>query len=192
MPGLSSSSLSSVSEKRSGRKVQEQAGWQIRRLLSVTLSVLTELGVLVSDTAWGRLMSPFLLVEEDDLCLLTSLLEENEAALPCSSEENNKSLPLEDGDPDEFDELFDADGDGESYTEEADSGEEGKTGNQEEGLAALFGDVEDLTDDEVPSSQVENSAPPAPAPSREKTNQELQGNPDHDGLLSPIYSGESG
>lgn len=123
------------------------------------------------------------------MCLLTSLLEENEAALPCSSEKN-KTLSLDDGDPDEFDELFDADGDGESYTEEADSGEEGKTGNQEEGLAALFGDVEDLTDDEVPTSQVENSVPPAPAPapSREKTNQELQGNPDHDGLLSPIYS----
>ncbi|XP_034366282.1 protein MCM10 homolog [Arvicanthis niloticus] len=112
-------------------------------------------------------------VEEDDLCLLTSLLEENEAALPCSSAEN-KTLSLEDGDPDEFDELFDADGDGESYTEEADSGEEGRTGNQEEGLAALFGDVEDLTDDEVPTSQAENSVSPAPAPRREKTNQELQ------------------
>ncbi|XP_052012722.1 protein MCM10 homolog [Apodemus sylvaticus] len=112
-------------------------------------------------------------VEEDDLCLLTSLLEESEAALPCSSGEN-KSLSLEDGgDPDEFDELFDADGDGESYTEEADS-EEGKTGNQEECLATLFGDVEDLTDDEVPTSQVDSSVPPAPAPRQEKTNQELQ------------------
>ncbi|XP_021071180.1 protein MCM10 homolog [Mus pahari] len=112
-------------------------------------------------------------VEEDDLCLLTSLLEENEAALPCSSEEN-EPLSLGAGDPDEFDELFDADGDGESYTEEADSGEEGTTGNQEERLATLFGDVEDLTDDEVPTSQVEDSAPPAPAPNQEKTNQELQ------------------
>ncbi|XP_031214204.1 protein MCM10 homolog isoform X1 [Mastomys coucha] len=114
-------------------------------------------------------------VEEDDLCLLTSLLEENKAALPCSSEEN-KSLSLEDGELDKFDELFDADGDGESYTEEADSTEEEKAGNQEEHLATLFGDVEDLTDDEVPISQVENSVPPAsaPAPSREKTNQELQ------------------
>lgn len=121
------------------------------------------------------------------MCLLTSLLEENEAALPCSSAEN-KTLSLEDGDPDEFDELFDADGDGESYTEEADSGEEGRTRNQEEGLAALFGDVEDLTDDEVPTSQAKNSISPAPAPRREKTNQELQGNPTRDGLLSPVYS----
>lgn len=146
-----------------------------------------ERGVLVPDTALGELTLPFLLVEEDDLCLLTSLLEENEAALPCGSEEN-KSLSLEDGgNPDEFDELFDADGDGESYTEEADS-EEGRTGNQEERLATLFGDVEDLTDDEVPTSQVESSVPPAPAPRQEKTNQELQGNPDCEGWLSPIYS----
>ncbi|ERE79619.1 putative protein MCM10 isoform 2 [Cricetulus griseus] len=112
-------------------------------------------------------------VEEDDLSLLTSLLEENEAALHCHSEENN-SLSLEDGGPDEFDELFDADGDGESYTEEAEDGEEGKTENQEENLATLFGDVEDLTDDELPTLQVENKVLPVPAPSQEKTNQELQ------------------
>ncbi|XP_040611446.1 protein MCM10 homolog [Mesocricetus auratus] len=112
-------------------------------------------------------------VEEDDLSLLTSLLEENEAALPCPSEENN-SLSLEDGEPDEFDELFDADGDGESYTEEAEDGEEGKTENHEENLATLFGDVEDLTDDELPTLQVENEVHPVPASSKEKTNQELQ------------------
>lgn len=105
------------------------------------------------------------------MSLLTSLLEENEAALPCHSEESN-SLTLKDGEPDEFDELFDADGDGESYTEEADDGEEGKTGNQEENLATLFGDVEDLTDDELPTLQVENKVP---IPSQGKTNQELQG-----------------
>ncbi|XP_052583422.1 protein MCM10 homolog [Peromyscus californicus insignis] len=109
-------------------------------------------------------------VEEDDLSLLTSLLEENEAALPCHSEESN-SLSLKDGEPDEFDELFDADGDGESYTEEADDGEEEKTEKQQENLATLFGDVEDLTDDELPTLQVENKVP---TPSQEKTNQELQ------------------
>ncbi|OBS72367.1 hypothetical protein A6R68_13052 [Neotoma lepida] len=109
-------------------------------------------------------------LEEDDLSLLTALLEENEAALPCHSEESN-SLSLKDGEPDEFDELFDADGDGESYTEEADDGEEGKTENQEENVAALFGDVGDLTDDELPTSKVENKVP---ALSQGKTNQELQ------------------
>lgn len=112
-------------------------------------------------------------VEEDDLSLLTSLLEENEAALSRPSEENN-SLSLEDGEPDEFDELFDADGDGESYTEEAEDGEEGKTENHKENLATLFGDVEDLTDDELPTLQVENEVHPVPASSKEKTNQELQ------------------
>ncbi|CAO2594994.1 Protein MCM10 homolog, partial [Lemmus lemmus] len=112
-------------------------------------------------------------VEEDNLSLLASLLEENEEALPCRSEENN-SLSPEDAEPDEFDELFDADSDGESYTEGADSGEEGKTESQEENLATLFGDVGDLTDDELPTSQVENKVLPVPAPSQEKTNQELQ------------------
>lgn len=112
-------------------------------------------------------------VEEDDLSLLASLLEENEAALPCHSEGNN-SLSPEDGEPNEFDELFDAADDDESYTEEADSGEEGKTESQEGNLAALFGDVGDLTDDELPTSQVESKVLPVPAPSQEKTNQELQ------------------
>lgn len=113
-------------------------------------------------------------MEEDDLSLLASLLEENEAALPCHSEGNN-SLSPEDGEPNEFDELFDAADDDESYTEEADSGEEGKTESQEGNLAALFGDVGDLTDDELPTSQVESKVLPVPAPSQEKTNQELQG-----------------
>ncbi|XP_008846758.1 protein MCM10 homolog isoform X2 [Nannospalax galili] len=112
-------------------------------------------------------------VEEDDLSLLTSLLEENESALNCNSEEAN-SLSLENGEPDEFDELFDADGDGESYTEEADDREVIKAEDQKENLATLFGDVGDLTDDEVPTLQVENKVLPAPAPCQEKTNQELQ------------------
>jgi minichromosome maintenance protein 10 len=114
-----------------------------------------------------------LVVEEDDLSLLTSLLEENESALACSVEENN-SLPQEDGEPDVYDELFDADGDGESYTEEAEE-EVGKT-EQKENLATLFGDVGDLTDEEVPTLQpTENRVLTAPAQKQEKTNQELQG-----------------
>uniref|UniRef100_A0A8C0XQS5 Protein MCM10 homolog n=1 Tax=Castor canadensis TaxID=51338 RepID=A0A8C0XQS5_CASCN len=95
-----------------------------------------------------------LVVEEDDLSLLTSLLEENESALACS--------------------LFDADGDGESYTEEAEE-EVGKTEEQKENLATLFGDVGDLTDEEVPTLQpTENRVLTAPAQKQEKTNQELQ------------------
>ncbi|XP_045389509.1 protein MCM10 homolog isoform X1 [Lemur catta] len=108
--------------------------------------------------------------EEDDLSLLTTLLEENESALDSNSEEIN-SLSQEDAEPDAFDELFDADGDGESYTEEADDGKVGKTEDQDdqkENLATLFGDTGDLTDEETPA------LPLAPAPQKEKTNQELQ------------------
>ncbi|XP_003410780.1 protein MCM10 homolog [Loxodonta africana] len=113
--------------------------------------------------------------EEDGLSLLTALLEENESALDCNSEEAN-SLAQQDGEPDQFDELFDADGDGESYSEEADDGEVGRTEDQKENLATLFGDMEDLTDEEeVPTLQsAENRTLPVPAPAQEKTNQELQ------------------
>ncbi|XP_058388416.1 protein MCM10 homolog [Diceros bicornis minor] len=113
--------------------------------------------------------------EEDDLSLLTALLEENESALDCNSEESHP-LTREDGKPDEFDELFDADGDGESYTEEAVDGEVETTEDQKENLATLFGDMGDLTDEEeVPTLQsTKNRVLPTPALSRGKTNQELQ------------------
>lgn len=112
--------------------------------------------------------------EEDELSLLTALLEENESALACDLEESNPLLQ-EDGKPDVFDELFDADGDGESYTEEADDGEAGKTEDQKENMATLFGDMGDLTDEEVPTLQsTENRVLSTPAPSQGKTNQELQ------------------
>ncbi|KAK1338714.1 hypothetical protein QTO34_019371 [Cnephaeus nilssonii] len=113
-------------------------------------------------------------VGEDELSLLTSLLEENESALDCHSEESHPSTQ-DDGKPDTFDELFDADGDGESYTEEADDGEVEKTQDQKENLATLFGDMEDLSDEEVPALQsTKNRALPAPALNQGKTNQELQ------------------
>ncbi|XP_036308472.1 protein MCM10 homolog isoform X5 [Pipistrellus kuhlii] len=113
-------------------------------------------------------------VGEDELSLLTSLLEENESALDYHSEESHPSTQ-DVGKPDTFDELFDADGDGESYTEEADDGEVEKTQDQKENLATLFGDTEDLSDEEVPVLQsIENKALPAPTPHQGKTNQELQ------------------
>uniref|UniRef100_A0A8C0Q346 Protein MCM10 homolog n=1 Tax=Canis lupus familiaris TaxID=9615 RepID=A0A8C0Q346_CANLF len=113
--------------------------------------------------------------EEDDLSLLTALLEENESALDCNPEESHP-LTQEDREPDAYDELFDADDDGESYSEEATDGELGETAVQKENLATLFGDMGDLTDEEeIPTRQSpENRVPPAPAPSQGKTNQELQ------------------
>nr|XP_015101103.1 protein MCM10 homolog isoform X2 [Vicugna pacos] len=112
--------------------------------------------------------------EEDDLSLLTALLEENELALDCNSQES-QPLTQDVGEPDSFDELFDTDGDGESYTEEANDEVE-KPEDQKENLAALFGDTEDLTDEEeVPMLQsTEKRVLPAPAPRQGKTNQELQ------------------
>ncbi|XP_066089966.1 protein MCM10 homolog [Saccopteryx bilineata] len=112
-------------------------------------------------------------VEEDELSLLTALLEENESALDCNSGESHP-FAQNDGEPDSFDELFDADGDDESYTEEAIEVE--KTQDHKESLAPLFGDVGDLSDEEVPTSQskTKNRALPAPTPSHGKTNQELQ------------------
>lgn len=116
-----------------------------------------------------------LLVSEDELSLLTSLLEENESTLDCHSEESHP-FTQDDGKPDTFDELFDADGDGESYIEEADDGEVEKTQDQKENLATLFGNMEDLSDEEVPAIQsTKNRAFPAPALNQGKTNQELQG-----------------
>ncbi|XP_023487696.1 protein MCM10 homolog isoform X1 [Equus caballus] len=134
--------------------------------------------VIISFAQVGLLSIPFLLFplgEEDDLSLLTALLEENESALDCNSEEN-QPLTQEDGTPDAFDELFDADGDGESYTEEAVDGEVETIEDQKENLATLFGDMGDLTDEEdVPALQsTKNRVLSAPALSQGKTNQELQ------------------
>ncbi|KAM5337268.1 protein MCM10 homolog isoform 1-T2 [Glossophaga mutica] len=113
--------------------------------------------------------------EEDELSLLTALLEENASALDCNSQESHSST-RDDGEPDAFDELFDADGDGESYTEEADDDEAEKTQDQKENLATLFGDMGDLSDEEESPTlhPAKNRALPAPAPSQGKTNQELQ------------------
>ncbi|XP_004451760.2 protein MCM10 homolog isoform X2 [Dasypus novemcinctus] len=112
--------------------------------------------------------------EEDDLSLLTALLEENESALGCNSEEDN-FLTQEEGKADEFDELFDADGDCESYTEETDDGEMERTEDQKENVDTLFGDLGDLTDEEDLTLQLtKNRVPPDPVPGQEKTNQELQ------------------
>ena len=132
--------------------------------------------LVISSFAQIGLFSLFPLVEEDELSLLTALLEENESALDCNSQESH-SLTQDDGKPDAFDELFDADGDGESYTEEVDDDETEKTQDQKENLATLFGDMGDLSDEEeAPTLQpTKNRALPAPVPGQGKTNQELQG-----------------
>lgn len=152
---------------------------KMKRVISVALLMVTVL-IQCACHCWlfsGRFtFCPFSPGEEDDLSLLTALLEENESALDCSPEESHP-LSQEDGEPDAYDELFDADGDGESYSEETPDGELGETEERKENLATLFGDMEDLTDEEeVPTQQSpKNRVLPAPAPNQGKTNQELQG-----------------
>lgn len=107
---------------------------------------------------------------DDDLDLLASLLEENEAPEERNSPEEEDAPKDEDGDPDEYDELFDAEDDA-SYTEEVDA-EDSTIDEQKENLAMLFGDVEDLVEEEEAEKAVPTSAP---SQAKEKTNEELQG-----------------
>nr|XP_009488290.1 PREDICTED: protein MCM10 homolog [Pelecanus crispus] len=100
---------------------------------------------------------------DDDLDLLASLLEEGEAT------EEEDAPEDEGGKPDEYDELFDAEDDA-SYTEEVDA-EDSVIDEQKENLATLFGDVDDLLEEEAAEETVPASAP---SQAKEKTNQELQ------------------
>lgn len=115
------------------------------------------------------ILTPLSPGDDENLSLLTSLLEENEGPMDGYP---NGGVPWAqaEGSPDAFDELFDADGSGESYTEEVEDEETETTKEQKENMAYLFGDVGDLTDEE-------EAVPPAAdgAPDLRKTNQELQG-----------------
>ncbi|MGH0121607.1 UNVERIFIED_CONTAM: hypothetical protein FKN15_006584 [Acipenser sinensis] len=85
-----------------------------------------------------------LLTGDDDLDLLASLMEENEAA-------ERGSLDCEEGagDTDELDDLFDADNDGEEFDEgDRQEGEGEGVSEQVEDINTLFGDVEDLEEEE--------------------------------------------
>ncbi|XP_074725417.1 protein MCM10 homolog [Strix uralensis] len=106
---------------------------------------------------------------DDDLDLLASLLEESEATEEGNSPEEEDAPENEGGEPDEYDELFDAEDDA-SYTEEVDA-EDDVIDEQKENLAALFGDVDDLLEEEEAEKTVPTSAP---SQAKEKTNQELQ------------------
>ncbi|KFQ78211.1 Protein MCM10, partial [Phoenicopterus ruber ruber] len=105
----------------------------------------------------------------DDLDLLASLLEESEATEERNPPEEEDAPEDEAGEPDEYDELFDAEDDA-SYTEEVDA-EDSMVDEQKENLATLFGDVDDLLEEEEAEETVPASAP---SQAKEKTNQELQ------------------
>lgn len=106
---------------------------------------------------------------DNDLDLLASLLEESEEAEEGNSPEEEGDPKDEGGEPDEYDELFDAEDDA-SYTEEV-STEDSIIDEQKENLAALFGDVDDLLEEEEAEETVSTSAP---SQEKEKTNEELQ------------------
>ncbi|KAL8220826.1 UNVERIFIED_CONTAM: hypothetical protein K2H54_055353 [Gekko kuhli] len=100
---------------------------------------------------------------DDNLDLLASLLEENEETTKEDPEENALGK-AEAGDPDEYNELFDANS---PYIEELDTGE-GESGDCKEDVAGLFGDVDDLLEEEETMQDVSQSLP------KEKTNEDLQ------------------
>ncbi|XP_038273857.1 protein MCM10 homolog [Dermochelys coriacea] len=108
---------------------------------------------------------------DEDLELLASLLEENEAAEDEKTPEETTAHSDEAGEPDEYDELFDAEDDA-SYTEEVDA-EESEANEQKENASALFGDVDDLTEEEEETVQ-EIPCSPALNQEKEKNNQDLQ------------------
>lgn len=101
--------------------------------------------------------------------LLVSLLEENGEAEKENSPEEEDTPKDEKGEPDEYDELFDAEDDA-SYTEEVDA-DNSIIDEQKENLAVLFGDVDDLLEEEEAENTVSASVPNQ----EEKTNEELQG-----------------
>lgn len=114
-------------------------------------------------------MSLIFALADDDLDLLASLLEESEATEEENSQEEDAPAG-EDREPDEYDELFDAEDDT-SYNEEV-SDEDNLVEEQKENLATLFGDVDDLLEEEEAEDTVPASTP---SQAKEKTNQELQG-----------------
>nr|XP_014425964.1 protein MCM10 homolog isoform X2 [Pelodiscus sinensis] len=110
---------------------------------------------------------------DDDLELLASLLEENEAAEDRNTPEETTAHSDDTGEPDEYDELFDAEDD-ESYTEEVDA-EQSEVSEEKEDAAALFGDVGDLTEEEEEEEETVQEIPCSPALNQEeKNNQDLQ------------------
>nr|AAH90220.1 LOC398196 protein [Xenopus laevis] len=87
-----------------------------------------------------------------DLELLTSLLEENEAAERNGVVSHEASSEL-----DEFDELFDGDEDG-SYHGSDNGTEEQTIGGVEEDFTTLFGDIDDIKEEEAAASDTKKQS----------------------------------
>ncbi|XP_053319241.1 protein MCM10 homolog [Spea bombifrons] len=108
-------------------------------------------------------------MEDDaDLDLLTSLLEENEAAERSSAEHAGQPSISSD----EYDELFDGDEDG-SYHESDNAAEGQDVGEVKEDFLTLFGDIDDL-DEQSSNEPLSKSDHHLSATSHEKSKQELE------------------
>ncbi|XP_063301523.1 protein MCM10 homolog [Pelobates fuscus] len=105
-------------------------------------------------------------MEDDaDLALLTSLLEENEAAEGSSTEYPNASS-------DEYDDIFDGDEDG-SYHEGDNPSEEQEVKGVQEDFATLFGDIHDI-DEKHSEENLHENEKQLSFSTQEKSKQELE------------------
>ncbi|KAH0616432.1 hypothetical protein JD844_027520 [Phrynosoma platyrhinos] len=111
--------------------------------------------------------------DNDNLDLLASLLEENDAAAEHVSEENDINNMAATSEPDDYDKLFDEE-DEESYTEEVE-GDKGESSCSKEDVAELFGDVGDLSEEEQEKDAARGTPLSLAADqAKETTNQALQ------------------
>ncbi|KAM8972126.1 protein MCM10 homolog [Pelodytes ibericus] len=164
---------------QSARTLLYTARFHASNKYGVTLKLVAHVGqisyeiriLLIFDTTWLKLQFynavqlPSISLDDADLELLTSLLEENEAA-----ERNDREFSSTSSD--EYDELFDADEEG-SYHESDAPAEEQEVGEVQEDFETLFGDIDDL--DEGPSKErlpkKEKLSPPT---NQEKSKEELE------------------
>ncbi|XP_069483897.1 protein MCM10 homolog [Ambystoma mexicanum] len=111
-------------------------------------------------------------MEDADLDLLTSLLEESEGPLDRESVSGSDGRSDVNAQPDEFDDLFDADENG-SYTEDEPFAGDPEVCPVQEDMATLFGESEENDDDLVRTVPRENVKAP-PTITQDKTKQDLE------------------
>uniref|UniRef100_A0A6J0TYM1 Protein MCM10 homolog n=1 Tax=Pogona vitticeps TaxID=103695 RepID=A0A6J0TYM1_9SAUR len=111
--------------------------------------------------------------DDDNLDMLASLLEENEAGEQEGQEENGVNSVSTVGEPDEYDQLFDAEDD-ESYTEGVED-DRGDSSDSKENVAVLFGDMSDRSEEEEKEEAAHGGPHSGVADQpKENTNQALQ------------------
>ncbi|KAM4748915.1 protein MCM10 homolog [Rhinophrynus dorsalis] len=105
---------------------------------------------------------------DSDLELLTSLVEQNEAAERIGADYPDASSEL-----DGYDELFDGDEDG-SYHESDNVAEDQEVSGVQEDFATLFGEIDDLEDEERTEKQMSPHQKRSSSIGQQKSKQELE------------------